>query len=305
MSATIKGIASAAAVATALTLGLVAHVSTPHAAPASGALAAHTASVKASEARAALLKYLQNSKPGGLIVRPSGLHPGHAITRNAICTTATPACAYNWSGYASSSSTKQEYSGVFGTWLVPTATCTAEQELSSQWIGIDGYNTSSVEQVGTLAFCFEGTASYYTWYEMYPSNSVTVGKTVKPGDAISARVLRSGTSYTLAVTDSTTTGNSFAVTKTCALTTCLDRSAEWINERPAYTSTGIAPLADTSNWTLSGGTTTAGGTNTTIGASPAVKEIVMIDSTASYFLNSVSAITSTGKGFTTKWLNSY
>jgi hypothetical protein len=305
MSRTITGIASAAAVVTALALGVVAHVSTPRTAPASGAHTAHAGSAYAAAARAALLEYMKNSKPGGLIVRPSGLGPGHAITRNTTCTTTSPQCAFNWSGYASTATTKQEYSAVFGSWTVPTATCTAEQELSSQWVGLDGFATSTVEQVGTLEFCFEGKASYSTWYEMYPNGSVTVGQTVKPGDAIAAKVVRSGTSYTLALTDSTTTGNNVSATKTCAAATCLDESAEWIDERPAYATTGITPLADASNWNLSGGNTIAGGKTDTIAASPGLVQINMVDSTGTYSLVTTGALSSTGKGFTVKWLNSY
>jgi hypothetical protein len=305
MSRTIRGIAGAVAVMTALALGMVAHVSTPRT-PAPAGHAADAGSAYSAEARAALLKYLKYAKPGGPIIRPSGLQPGghaHSIIRNSICSGI--ACSYNWSGYASSSTTQQEYSAVYGSWTVPTATCTAEQELSGEWVGLDGFATTTVEQTGTLDFCFEGTATYYSWYEMYPAGSVNVGKTVKPGDAISAKVIRSGTSYTITLTDSTTPGNNVSATKTCGLSTCLDESAEWIDERPAYETTGITPLAQTSNWTLSGGTTTAGGKTDTIATAPSSVGINIIDSTGTYYLNSMSGLTSSGKGFTAKWLNSY
>jgi hypothetical protein len=302
MSRTIKGFAGAAAMMVALALGFVGHVSTPQAAPASGARAAHVSSAKAAAAKVALLKVLKNSKPGALVVRRSGLHPGHAMARDAIC---TAVCAYDWSGYASSSTTKQEYTSVTATWKIPTLTCTAEQELSSQWVGLDGYSNNTVEQVGVLDWCFEGTAFYYTWWEMFPANSMTVGQTAKPGDLIVAKVSRSGTSYTLALTDSTTTGNNISTKQSCAAATCLNQSAEWIDERPAYATTGIAPLADTSAWGPYAASTVAGGVTDTIASAPGSTQISMIDSTNSYFLNSVSALASTGKGFSTKWLNSY
>jgi hypothetical protein len=64
----------------------------------------------------------------------------------------------------------------------------------------------------SAAFC-PGNGStrpvYATWWEMFPRNSVqVVGMTVKPGDKISASVVRTGTHYALAVTDATTAGNS-------------------------------------------------------------------------------------------------
>jgi hypothetical protein len=310
MSRTIKGFASAAAMMIALALGFVGHVSTPQAAPASGAPAAHAATAKAAEAKAALLKYLQNSKPGAPIVRRSGLHTGQKVardtTRDAICVTNT--CAYNWSGYASASTTKGEYTSVTATWKVPALTCTAEQELASQWVGLDGYSNTktannTVEQVGVLDWCFQGTAFYYTWWEMFPANSMTVGTTAKPGDVIVARVTRSGTSYTLALTDSTTTGNNISTKQSC--TTCTNESAEWIDERPAYGTTGITPLADTASWGPYAASTIAGGVTDTIASAPGSTQISMIDSTATYYLNTVSALASTGKGFSVKWLNSY
>ncbi len=61
----------------------------------------------------------------------------------------------------------------------------------------------------------------------------------RPGDRISASVeVTPGGSgennYTLALTDNTTPGNNFSVTQPCATDTCLDSSAEWIIERPAF-----------------------------------------------------------------------
>jgi hypothetical protein len=303
MSRTMKGIAGAAALVTAFALGSVVHVSTPRSAPASGALVSHVASAKAAEAKVALLKYLKNSKPSALIVRRSGLHPGHTMVRNTICV--TNACSYNWSGYASSSSTKQEYSTINAQWTVLSVTCTAEQQLSSQWVGLDGLTNNTVEQAGTLEWCFQGTAFYYTWWEMYPASAATVGTTAKPGDIIFGKIARTGTSYTLSVTDSTTSGNSFSVKQTCALATCTDKSAEWIDERPSYATTGIVPLADTADWNVYGGTTTAGGKADTIATAPASIQLSMTDSTGTYYLNSVSALASSGKSFSAHWLNSF
>ncbi len=144
------------------------------------------------------------------------------------------------------SNSKQEYTKVSASWKIPAAICTAEQRLSSVWVGLDGLQSSSntLEQEGTTSFCFEGTAFYFTWFEMFPSATVEVGTAAAAGDLISASVTRSGTNYTLSLTDSTTTGNSFTQAETCALTKCLDNSAEWIVERPAY-NIGIVPLAHT------------------------------------------------------------
>jgi hypothetical protein len=301
MSGVIKGIASAAAVATALTLGLVAHASTQRTAP---ARAAHAASAEAAEARAALVKFLKNTKPAGLIIR-TGLHPGQKMIKSA--TSNTTAASVNWSGYASWSSTTGEYTSVSGSWLVPTLSCTPEQELVSQWLGFDGFNSNSstVEQTGTLGYCFEGAAHYYTWYEMAPAAEVTVGSTVKPGDNINAKVTRSGSKYTFTLTDTTTSGSNISTTQTCASgTTCHANSAEWIDERPS-TNFGVVPLADTSTWNPGGAATTAGGKVDTIASAPNSTQVVMDDITSQYQLNSVSALSPVGRGFVIHWVNSY
>ena len=124
----------------------------------------------------------------------------------------TKVSSTNWSGYAD---TGTAYSKVSSSWTQPAVTCSGTAtQLAAFWVGIDGYSSGTVEQDGTLAECYEGTAYYYTWWEMYPSNDIqTVGDTVKPGDKIAASVVRTGTKYALKVTDSTTTGNSFSKTR--------------------------------------------------------------------------------------------
>jgi acyl-CoA reductase-like NAD-dependent aldehyde dehydrogenase len=105
--------------------------------------------------------------------------------------------------------------------------------------------------------------------------------------------------------DATTTGNNISVTKTCALATCLDTSAEWIVERPEYSSTGIAPFAQVTPTTFTSSTATGG--TITAGAiskfSPT--QLEMIDSTATYALDDAGALNAAGTGFGVSWLNSY
>jgi hypothetical protein len=130
-----------------------------------------------------------------------------------------------------------------------------------------------------------------------------VGTTLKPGDKISASVTRTGTSYALKLTDSTTPGNNISVTKTCGLTKCLDTSAEWISERPSF-STGIVPQAHYNAFKLTSGAQTSGGKAGTIGSGPGVHSVTMIDSTQIYNLNTVSGLTG-ANSFSTTWKNSY
>ena len=41
------------------------------------------------------------------------------------------------------------FTDVKGSWTQPTATCTNKTAYSSFWVGLDGYNSNSVEQIGT------------------------------------------------------------------------------------------------------------------------------------------------------------
>ena len=126
-------------------------------------------------------------------------------------------------------------------WTGPSVSCASQTSLAAFWVGIDGYTSSSVEQDGTPAECYRRTA-YYTWWEMYPANSIqVVGSALCPGDAITASVVRSNTSYTLAVTDSSHPANSFTTRQTCS--SCANSSAEWIAEAPSG-SNGVYPLSN-------------------------------------------------------------
>jgi Peptidase A4 family len=222
-----------------------------------------------------------------------------AFHRDAARTAATKGLSQvestNWSGYADTGS---GFSAVTGSWTEPTATCSGRTEsLAAFWVGIDGYSSDSVEQDGTLVECYRGTAYYYTWWEMYPTNDIqVVGETLKPGDAISASVVRSGTSYTLKVTDSTHTADSFTTTQTCS--SCANSSAEWIAEAPS-SSSGVEPLSDFHSWTESGATVAAGSTSGVI-SSFTDDEITMIDSSG---LTKAlpGALNSSGNGFSVTW----
>ena len=139
---------------------------------------------------------------------------------------------------------------------------------------------------------------------MYPAGTVKVGTSLQPGDQIAASVSRSGTSYTLALTDSTTPPTVSPPPRPARLTTCLDTSAEWIAERPSF-SIGIAPLANYGTWTLANATQTANGKAGTIGAFSGTKyKSIMIDATQTYDLTTVSALTG-GNSFFTTWHNWY
>jgi hypothetical protein len=277
---------SAALAAGALTMTVASTATTV----ASSGRSAHTASYHAptahflAEARIALLHYLRHNHPTMMLA------PHSKVGVKA----ATKVQSFNWSGYAKVSATAQAFTAVSAKWTQPKVKCGIEDQMSATWVGLDGATNGTVEQDGTTGWCFRGHATYFTWYEMFPAGSVEVGRSLKPGDKITSSVTRSGTSYKLAVKDATHSSAGFSVTKTCALATCTDESIEWIQERPAFSTTGIIPLANFGSWKA---TAVAGK------GSGSTDAITMIDSTDSYNLSTVGNLS--GGSFTAKWHNSY
>ncbi len=254
-----------------------------------------------ARARAALVSYLSTDQQAPPF--KSGDPGTKTVNQPAAPLDDTAAASsFNWSGYADVSSTANTFSKVSGQWSTPRVRCGREDELTSEWVGIDGYNNGTVEQDGTLSWCYLGQPTYFTWYEMYPASTIEVGNSLRPGDKIAASVTRSGTSYKLALTDSTHPRNSFSVTATCSV--CENSSVEWIAERPAF-AIGVAPLANYGSWTLSRASETAGTTTGTISSYPTYYKIDMVDATNTYPLSLTSGLSSGGNAFGTNWTNSY
>jgi hypothetical protein len=218
----------------------------------------------------------------------------HAVGRESRIKGLTQVQSTNWSGYADTSTT---FSTATGNWTEPSVSCSGGRtSYAAFWVGIDGFTSGSVEQDGTLAECSGGRAFYFSWWEMYPTNAIqTVGSSVQPGDSISASVVRSGTSYTLKVTDSTHSANSFTTTQSCS--SCANSSVEWIAEAPSG-SGGVLPLANFHSWTLSGATVNSG-----VISSFADDEITMIDSSGRVKAQPGS-LNGSGNGFSVTWVRS-
>jgi hypothetical protein len=120
------------------------------------------------------------------LVAPAGLIHGPARHLRRI--TYTTAYSTNWAGYAASGSAG-DFSSVSANWSQPAVTCApGETSYSAYWVGLDGYNSKTVEQIGTASDCQNGTPKYYAWYEMYPKFGAICSLKVSAGDAITASV---------------------------------------------------------------------------------------------------------------------
>jgi hypothetical protein len=157
--------------------------------------------------------------------------------RNSV-TTST-----NWSGYAVTGA-RNAVTDVKASWTVPAiqSACPSTNQYSSFWVGIDGYNSNTVEQIGTDSDCQGGVPTYYAWFEFYPhwSYGISLSPQIAPGDKISAEVTAgAGGLFTVSLTN-VTTGQSFSTS--VKMNSAQRSSAEWIAEAPW--SGGVLPLAD-------------------------------------------------------------
>jgi hypothetical protein len=206
----------------------------------------------------------------------------------------------NWSGYAAYNAT---FTDVKGSWTQPAVSCpSSTHQYSSFWVGIDGYKSTSVEQIGTDSDCAgKNRPQYYAWYEMYPNPSVQIsGFVVHPTDVISAHVSVSGSTYTLTL-DDTTTGAHFSTSQS---TSAANSSAEWVAEAPSscFLTCRVLPLANFGTVNFTGSYTTAGGATKSI--SGWTNDRIVMASQTGAVKAQPSALSADGTSFSDAWKHS-
>jgi hypothetical protein len=217
-----------------------------------------------------LLSSVVDSPPPRLDANASALRRHHLPLQIHRRRDQTTSESYNWSGYAVTGA-NGSVTDVKASWIVPVAACSsAPDAYAAFWTGIDGWTSSTVEQIGTDSDCVNlagtqlGSPTYYAWFEFYPQDAYLIGSynsagvcesdCVSPGDAISAEVKfigtagggfrhRSGERFTVTITDETQ-GWSFTTSST--VPGARESSAEWIAEAPygCDTASGFCQLAD-------------------------------------------------------------
>ena len=219
--------------------------------------------------------------------------------------------SFNWAGYVDTGGT---FSAVSATWVVPTVTCSGSSALEAvQWVGIDGYGSSTVQQDGTETSCAGSTPQYSAWYEMYGDASVNSGYMVTlspstyhvaPGNSISASVLLSGGLWTLKVID-TTAGWTFSTVIASPTPAPSDASAEVIVESPVVC-TGTCSEASLANFgavTFTNASITSSSTGTGSITSSSVTAIECNDSSNNVMM-SPGVLSGGGTSFTDTWIAS-
>jgi hypothetical protein len=215
----------------------------------------------------------------------------HGTAPTAVRGRSVNAQSLNWSGYAAHGKT---YKKISASWVQPTAHCTSQNTFSSFWVGLDGFNSQTVEQTGTEADCIGGHARYFGWFEMFPAFPVNFSNTVRPADHFTASVTFNGSGHYTLVLKNITRGWSHTVHKT--LNSGKNSSAEVIAEAPS-SSSGVLPLTNFGTVHFSN----AKVNGSAIGSFSPTK-IIMVNNSGRA-KDSVSAL-SGGTAFSATWLHS-
>ncbi len=252
-----------------------------------------------------------------------GFRTAHANMRTpkAAGLTSAASGAYestNWSGYADTASSGYAFNSVSATWTQPAVTTQSSSSYvaASFWVGLDGFNSSTVEQTGTQAVIGSGgTVSYTAWYELYPQVEMPVF-TVSPGDKISASVVYqpSSNEYAFNIQD-ITSGASYQITTINSQTASAARSsAEWIVESPEFgTSSGsyqLATLPDYGSFGFNNASASITGSHVnqtgsisgvTANNAASLNSITLVDGKTFQALSTPAALTGNGGAFSTNY----
>jgi len=171
---------------------------------------------------------------------------------HSLCVPVKERISSNWAGYAVATDLKTPQSNavsdVKGQWVVPSVSASTSDTFSGVWIGIDGYYSVTVEQIGTEQDFINGHPIYDAWFEIYPSLSQVINYPVSPGDTMTAEIKYIGKSqFQLTLNDKSFDSAihsdwNFSIIKKTNVT--LRQSAEWIVEAPWVVSGGLHPMAD-------------------------------------------------------------
>jgi hypothetical protein len=213
-----------------------------------------------------------------------------------------------WSGYAV---TGQKFTAVRGTFIQPSMTACSGSSAGSPvppvannvfiWSGLDGFGSSSIEQVGTEAACLippagEPAIGYFAWYETFPDDLTPIPMAIHPGDVISTEVKGvSPQRFAMTLEDKTTAAKWSEVVY--QHTHAPQLSAEWIDEAQGVS----MPTITTTDW--SEVSSTAHGLSAPIGRAPHT-EVAALTISASAFNEHVdpSAPSGPGDAFSISWL---
>jgi len=199
--------------------------------------------------------------------------------------------SYNWAGYVAQGS---GFTGVSGSWVVPTITAPNAASADATWVGIGGVGANDLIQTGTQAVVSgSGQVQYSAWYEVLPSYSQTIPVTVSAGDSITASINQTSPGqWSVNLTDNT---NGQHYQNTIAYNSSMS-SAEWIEEMPSVGRGTFLGLDNFGSINFTGSSAVQNGQQLTMQQLNA-QGMTMLNS-GQQALATVSPINSDGQGFT-------
>lgn len=214
----------------------------------------------------------------------------------------------NWCGYASyllrnGLPAANVVTSVSGNWVCPTLLSTPDNSYSAFWVGIDGYSSQTVEQIGTAHNWVTGGTGQqnYAWFEMYPGGAYQiVGFPCNPGDVMNGKVTYSGNNvFQLILTNQTRHVYVIIPSSYTKLVGAKRSSAEWIAEAPSL-GNSVVPLSNFQTDTFSACSATINGKTGPI-ASPNWQNASITMVGPSYIKAFPSALNAGKNGFTVTW----
>ena len=183
-------------------------------------------------------------------LRPAGRRKALKAATGGAAAAPANATSNNWSGAADFSGRGTPYTWVAGQWTVPNPHApSAGSFYSSQWVGIDGWNSSDVLQAGTetqiTQILWFTVTNVYTWWEWFPAGEVAITNLpVTPGDVMYCLICVNSTTSATVYFSNQASGVSTSFTITAPRgTTLTGNVAEWVVERPSIGG-NVAALTD-------------------------------------------------------------
>lgn len=123
-----------------------------------------------------------------------------------------PTDSPTWAGYGT---TRNGITQASATWVQPRVYPLGSRPNDvAFWVGLTYPESREVEQIGTAGDCQRHTpATYDAWYELYPAPLVTTTVAIRPGDRITATVVRLGENRFRLTLSNATTGGRFSTTQ--------------------------------------------------------------------------------------------
>lgn len=153
----------------------------------------------------------------------------------------------NWGGYVAASNMQKPVpytvNAVSGSWLAPQLAAATQNTYCSVWIGIDGYGSTTAQQIGTEHDWYNGQQINFAWFAMSPHDPYEiVNFPVNNGDSISASVVYIGNDVFILSLFNNTRKFFTVIPTTYTTSPNAQRSCiEWIVEAP-YANT-VLPLS--------------------------------------------------------------